>query len=238
MNSKVSTAAGLSKTTWDLLAASNMRPPAECSSDILYEWDLRTGQLEYYGHRQGPVPDIAGGPVADAWIAQLDEADRERVLELADSLAEIRRLRQQRLAPHCHDDIGQALAGFLAAHLQRIAALGLHIVGLDCGVLLEPLEQFGNQQDEGGLGFCTGIDGVRDPGDFGRRHVAGDPRPDACRNVPVDSAAEVVIDRRVDQDGLKGLKECIQRWRNAGMLFGRAAGVCPGQRIFCGADAG
>jgi hypothetical protein len=34
MNSNVSTAAGLSKTTCDLLAASNMRPPAEWSSDI------------------------------------------------------------------------------------------------------------------------------------------------------------------------------------------------------------
>jgi PAS domain S-box-containing protein len=55
------------------------RVAAECSGSILYEWDLQTGTLRYFGERQpsGPIHvDLS----ADTWAPRLDPAERDDFL--------------------------------------------------------------------------------------------------------------------------------------------------------------
>jgi PAS domain S-box-containing protein len=55
------------------------RAAAECASDVLFEWDIETDALEYFGRMQRVVPEDPSAPAA-SWISRLHPAERDAIL--------------------------------------------------------------------------------------------------------------------------------------------------------------
>jgi two-component system, cell cycle sensor histidine kinase and response regulator CckA len=55
------------------------RIAAECSSDILFEWDLSTNQIEYFGAVRATLPEARRATLAD-WVSHLDPAERDDIV--------------------------------------------------------------------------------------------------------------------------------------------------------------